>query len=56
MEEKGLTIARFKSAWFVDLIASYILENSQDLFSHLSHNEIYHDDDIGIDNVLRSCS
>ncbi len=32
VEEKGLTIGGFESAFFADLVAAYILKTSQDLF------------------------
>ena len=31
VEEKGLTIGGFESAWLADLVAAYILENAVDL-------------------------
>ena len=44
VEEKGLTIGGYESAFFTDLVAAYILENSQDIFHDSDYFKIYRDD------------
>ena len=47
IEERGLTIGGYESAWLADLVASFLLENSQDLFEQTSkYHGIYRDDGI----------
>ena len=48
VEEKGLTIGGFESAFLADLVAAYILEKSEDLFSNSIFNKIYRDDGLNI--------
>ena len=48
VEEKGLTIGVFESAFFAYLVASYILEISEDHFEDSTYNGIYRDDGIDI--------
>ena len=50
VEEKGLTIGGYESAFFADLVAAYILENSQDIFEDSLFNKIYRDDGIDVKN------
>ena len=50
VEEKGLTIGGFKSAFFADLVAAYLLENAKQLFKDSTYNGIYPDDGINIVN------
>ena len=54
MEEKGLTIGGYESAFFADLEAAYILEKAEDIFYFYDSlfNEIYHDDGIDIKNSI----
>ena len=42
VEEKGLTIGGYESAFFADLSAAYILEKAEDIFADSLFNEIYH--------------
>ena len=46
VEEKGLTIGGFESAFYDDLVAAYILENPPELFSDSVFYGIYRDDGI----------
>ena len=48
VEEKGLTIGGFESAFLADLVAAYILEKSEDLFSNSIFNKIYRNDGLNI--------
>ena len=48
VEFKGLTIGGFESAFFADLVAAFILENSEDLFHDSAYNGIYRDDGINV--------
>ena len=48
VEEKGLTIGGFESAFFADLVAAYIPANAKDVFSDTLFNKIYRDDGIDI--------
>ena len=48
MNLKGLTICGFESALFANLVAAYILENSRELFSDTSYDEIYRDNGLTI--------
>ena len=54
VEEKGLTIGGYESAFFADLVAAYILENAKDIFSNSLFNKIYRDDGIDIKNSILS--
>ena len=45
---KGLTIGGFESAFFADLVAAYILENTQELFIDSAFNGIYREDGLNI--------
>ena len=45
VEEKGLTIGGYKSAWFADLVAAYILANVNTMDDAI-FNKIYRDDGI----------
>jgi hypothetical protein len=44
VEEKGLTIGGFESAWLADLVASYLLENAVEVFKPAAFKGIYRDD------------
>ena len=48
VEKKGLTIGGFESAFFADLVAAYILENTTACFDNSAFNGIYRDDGIDI--------
>ena len=52
VEEKGLTIGGYKSTFFADLVAAYILENAEDVFSDSLYNKIYRDDGIDIKKTI----
>ena len=52
VEEKGLTIGGYESAFFADLAAAYILEKAEDIFADSLFNEIYRDDGIDIKNSI----
>ena len=49
MDKKGLTIGGYESAFLADLVAAFILENSQDLFENSIYSKIYRDDGIKVD-------
>ena len=51
---KGLTIGGFESAFFADLVAAYILENSTKLFADSNFYGIYHDDGLFVRDGKRS--
>lgn len=42
-ENKGLTIGGFESVWLADLVASYILKQTKDIFSNFIYYGIYRD-------------
>ena len=42
--ERGLTIGGYESAWLADLVGSYILEMSPDLFNEAIYYGLYRDD------------
>ena len=45
--ERDLTIGVYKSAWLADLVASYLLDNSEDLFESTSrYCGVYRDGNI----------
>jgi hypothetical protein len=44
VEEKGLTIGGYESAWLADLVASYLLENTVEVFNPAVFKGIYRDD------------
>ena len=47
IDERGLTIGGYESAWLADLVASFILDNAKDLFENTTHYYgIYRDDGI----------
>ena len=47
INERGLTIGGYESAWLADLVASFILDNTKDLFDNTTlHYGIYRDDGI----------
>ena len=49
IEEKGLTIGGYESAWLADLVMSYLLETvDQSLFDQLKYFGIYRDDGLAI--------
>ena len=44
INERGLTIGGYQLAWFADLVASFILDNTEDLFINTtSHYRLYRD-------------
>jgi hypothetical protein len=46
VEDKGLTIGGYESAWLADLVAAFILENLDDIFDDTRFPGIYQDDGI----------
>ena len=48
VDYKGLTIGGFESAFFADLVAAFILENTTNCFDNSAYNGIYRDDGIDI--------
>ena len=50
LDEKGLTIGGYESAWLADLVAAYILENVEDNFSETLFYGMYRDDGLVVFN------
>ena len=48
INEKGLTIGGYESAWLADLAGAYILENTQQHFKNTSYYGIYRDDGFAV--------
>ena len=48
IQDKGLTIGGYESAWLADLVAAFVLENSEDLFEGAVYDGIYRDDGLVI--------
>jgi hypothetical protein len=48
IDDRGLTIGGYESAWLADLVAAFILENSDEHFKDTMFKGIYRDDGIGI--------
>ena len=48
LEEKGLTIGGYESAWLADLAGAYILANTQQHFQQTKYHGIYRDDGIAV--------
>ena len=48
VEERGLMIRGYELAWLADLVASYILENIEELFKETRLKGIYRDDGIAV--------
>jgi hypothetical protein len=44
VNDKGLTIRGYESAWLADLVAAYVLENTTHLFVDAIYDGIYRDD------------
>ena len=46
-KDRGLTIGGYESAWLAHIVASYNLDNTEDLFENTSkHHGIYRNDDV----------
>lgn len=52
--EKGLTIGGYESAWFADLVASFILETRTAFFKETKYYGIYRDDGLVIFNEKKN--
>ena len=50
MEDKGLSIGGYESAWLVDLAIAYIFDKSKDKLKELVFKRIYRDDGIRVMN------
>ena len=48
VNEKGLTIGGYKSTWLADLVAAFVFEKSEDLFSDLAFMKTHRDDALRI--------
>jgi hypothetical protein len=44
INDKGLTIGGYESAWLADLVAAFVLENTQHMFKMTAFDGIYRDD------------
>ena len=51
---KGLTIGGYESAWLADLVAAYVLENTQSFFEEAKFDGIYRDDGLVVFNGKKS--
>ena len=48
VEDKGLAIGGYESAWLADLVASYVFERCSLSFRNTMHYKIYRDDGLAI--------
>jgi hypothetical protein len=48
IEDRGLTIGRYESAWLADLCMAYVMDNSRDILDDLTYDGIYRDDGIAV--------
>jgi hypothetical protein len=48
IEDRGLTIGRYESAWLADLCMAYVMDNSRDILDDLIYDGIYRDDGIAV--------
>jgi hypothetical protein len=48
MQDKGLPIGGYKSAWLADLVTAFVLENTTELFDETVYDRIYRDDGLVI--------
>jgi hypothetical protein len=48
IQDKGLTIGGYESAWLANLVAAFMLENCEDLFGDAVYDGIYRDDGLVI--------
>lgn len=54
LDEKGLTIGGYESAWLADLVAAYILEHVEENFSETSFYGMYRDDGFVVFNSKKT--
>ena len=52
MQDKALMIGGYKSAWLVDLVAAYMLENIQQHFKIMKYFGIYRGNGIYVTNKI----
>ena len=50
IDEKGLTIGGYESAWLADLVGAYILANTEQHFTQTSYQGLYRDDGFSVFN------
>jgi hypothetical protein len=50
VNNKGLTIGGYESAWLADLVAAFVLENTQHMFKMTTFDSIYRDDGLVYSN------
>jgi hypothetical protein len=48
IEDRGLTIGGYESAWLADLCMAYVMDNSRDILDDLIYEGIYRDDGIAV--------
>jgi hypothetical protein len=48
IEDKGLTIGGYESAWLADLCMAYVMDISRDILDNLIYDGIYKDDRIAV--------
>jgi hypothetical protein len=48
LEDRGLTIGGYESAWLADLCMAYVMDNCRDILDELEYEGIYQDDGIAV--------
>jgi hypothetical protein len=48
VQDKGLTIGGYESAWLADLAAAYVLENVTSFFDDATCDGVYRDDELTV--------
>jgi hypothetical protein len=54
VEDRGLMIGRYESAWLADLCMAYVMDNSRDILDDLIYDSIYRDDGIVVFKGLKT--
>jgi hypothetical protein len=54
IQDKGLMIGSYESAWLADLVTAFILENTAELFDETINDRIYRDDGLVILDGVKS--
>ena len=54
VDKKRLAIGGFESALLADLVAAFILENTEDLFKNSIYSKIYRDDGVKVGMVIQT--
>ena len=48
INDKGLTIGGYESAWLADLAGAFLLENTQEAFEQTNYHGLYRDDGFAV--------